>query len=125
MTAYIDMSAADLAGYLRRAGACKPYTGPLSMLDEATLAYRDKSPELDAAQRAFAEARYPCMRRDVPDEAWAAVAVTAAALAALLESLGTYVIPRCKRTGPCGTCNMPLDADGECRSSLGHTDGGG
>ena len=44
------------------------------------------------------------------------------ALAAALRPLGDARIARCKRPAGHGTCNIPLGDDGQCRSTLGHTD---
>jgi len=127
MSAYMDLSAADLAGCLRMARRCPHATGSLSQLDEATISYGSLFPAIDPAQRAFANARHAHMWSWSPaaqaysDEAWERTAVAAEALADALEPLGGYRIPRCKRPTGWGTCNLPL-RDGECRSQ-DHTDG--
>jgi hypothetical protein len=126
MSAYTELSAADIAGCLRMARRCPHATGSLSQLDEATLAYGSLFPEIDPVQRAFADARHAHMRSyrtavgNYSDEAWDRAVVAAEALADALEPLGGYRIARCKRPDPWGICNLPL-RDGECRSA-DHTD---
>ena len=126
MSAYTDLSAADLAGCLRMARRCPHATGSLSQLDEATLAYGSLFPAVDPVQRAFADARHAHMSswsaaaQAYSDEAWERAAEAAEALAGALEPLGDYRIPRCERPTGWGTCNMPL-RDGECRYPE-HTD---
>lgn len=129
MSAYIDLSAGDLAGCLRMARRCPHATGSLSQLDEATLSFGALFPDIDPLQRAFADARHAHMRswntarQAYSDKAWERAVAAAEALADKLEPLGDWSVPRCKRQTEWGTCNLPL-RDGECRSSLGHTDGG-
>lgn len=120
MSDFDDMTAAELAEFLRDAGGCS--TVHLAMLDEATIDYRRKSPHLARAQQAFAESRRACMGTGVSGEAWDRMAAAAGRLAKLLKPLGDFRIARCKRPAGWGTCNLALDDDGECRSSLGHTD---
>jgi hypothetical protein len=128
MSVYMDLTAAQLADCLELAGSFPGNTGALSMLDEATLAYGWRYDSIGPAQRAFADARHAHMssytteRGDYAPEAWDAAMTAARALADALRPLGDFALPRCKRTGPCGTCNMVLDDNGECHSSLGHTD---
>ncbi len=126
MSAYMDLSAADLAGCLRMARGCPHATGSLSQLDEATLSYGSLFPAIEPVQRAFAEARYAHMRswstaaQAYSNEAWERAAEAAETLADALDPLGDYRIPRCERQTGWGTCNLPL-RDGKCRSS-DHTD---
>jgi hypothetical protein len=127
MSAYTDLTAADIAGCLRMARHVPHATGSLSQLDEATFAYGSLFPGIEPLQRAFADARYAHMRSyssafgEYSDEAWERAVVAAEALADSLDGLGGYRIPRCKRQTGWGTCNLPL-RDGECRSSRNHTD---
>ena len=55
------------------------------------------------------------------DEAWQKAIDAAHALAAALRPLGGTVIARCEKRAGWGTCGLPLDDDGQCRSTLGHT----
>jgi hypothetical protein len=124
-----DCSAAELADLLDDMERYPHNTGSLSMLDEATMAFGNVSPDLAGLQRAFADARYAHMRSyrtetgSYSGEAWDAAMTAAHSLAAALRELGNVRIARCKRQAGFGTCNLPLDDDGECRSTLGHTDG--
>jgi len=124
-----DATAAELARDLEVMEDFPHNTGGLSMLDEATLAFGWKYPEVGSAQRAFADARHAHMRswstgaQAYSDEAWRTAMDAALSLAAALRKLGDMRIARCKRPAGWGTCNLPLDGDGECRSTLGHTDG--
>jgi hypothetical protein len=128
MSDYCDMTAAELANCLDMAASSTPNTGYLSLLDEATLEFGWRYDSVGPVQRAMADARHAHMRSyrtergDYAPEAWDRAAAAARNLAAALRPLGDTVIPRCKREGPCGTCNMGLDGNGECHSSLGHTD---
>lgn len=128
MSAYTDLTAAQLADCLELAERYPGNTGALSMLDEATLEYGWRYDSIGPAQRAFADARHAHMRSyttergDYSPEAWDKAMAAARDLAAALRPLGDFTFRRCKRQGPCGTCNMVLDDDGTCRSSLGHVD---
>lgn len=125
----MDRTAAELAGMLDGMEAFPHNTGGLSMLDEATLAFGRKSQHVAELQRAFASARLAHMRswsteaQAYSDEAWRAAMAVARSLAAALRELGDARIARCKRPAGWGTCDLPLDDDGQCRSTLGHTDG--
>lgn len=124
-----DCTAAELARDLDIMEEFPHNTGGLSMLDEATMAFGRKSQHVAELQRAFASARHAHMRswstelQSYSAEAWHAAMDAAHALAAALRELGDMRIARCKRPAGHGTCNLPLDDDGECRSTLGHTDG--
>lgn len=82
---------ADLLDDLRNR---PPSTAALSMAEEATIEWRDVSPELRKAHRAFSVARFAhkdamCGRTDRPvDEAWEAAIAAAGRLAAALRALG-------------------------------------
>ena len=124
-----DRTAAELADALEVMDDFPHNTGGLSLLDEATMAFGRKSPDVAELQRAFANARYAHMRSyrtetgGYSDEAWDTAMAAAHSLAAALRELGGVRIARCKRPAGWGTCNLPLEDDGQCRSSLGHTDG--
>jgi hypothetical protein len=68
-------------------------TGGLSMLDEATMAYGSRYPDIDPLQRAFARARYAHMgsyrtkTNSFTDESWRTAMDAAHALAAALRRL--------------------------------------
>ena len=119
-----DSTAAQLADALDIMVRHPHDTMGLSLLDEATMAFGDKSPELYEAQTAFANARdrhmrsYTTERGDYTDESWAGAMVAAGRLAALLRPLGDMRIARCKEAAGWGTCNLPLDADGACRGTF-------
>jgi len=125
---YQDLTPAELADALDMMERFPHNTGSLSMLDEATLAYR-KYPGVDRAQRAFAAARYAHMGSyrtetgNYDDEAWRKAMGAAHALAAALRPLGDARVERCKRQAGWGTCNIPLDDDGTCHVTE-HTDAG-
>ena len=115
-----DSTAAQLADALEIMARHPHNTGGLSLLDEATFAFGDKSPELYESQTAFANARYAHKRSyttergNYTDASWDEAMVAAARLAALLRPLGNMRIARCDRPN----CTLPLDSDGICRSSL-------
>jgi len=121
-----NSTAAELAEMLESMAAHPHNTGGLSMLDEATMAFRNKNPDIAAAQQAFAQARYAHMRSYISHSgtysqvSWEEAMRCARELAALLRPLGDTVISRCQREAGWGTCNLPLADDGTCRSSLGH-----
>ena len=123
-----DCTAAELARDLEIMEDFPHNTGGLSMLDEATMAFGRKNQHVAELQRAFADARHAHMRswsteaQAYSDEAWRTAMTAARSLAATLRELGDMRIARCKRPAGWGTCNLPLDDDGECRSTLGHTD---
>lgn len=129
MDDYKELSAADLAGCLDLVPDFPHNAGALSAIDEATLAFRRKYPKVDKAQREFADARHRHIRSyststgGYSDEAWQNAVTAAQRLADALRPLGSTRIARCKREAGFGTCNIPLDDDGECRSTLGHIDG--
>ena len=128
MSAYMDLTPAELADCLDMVGQFPGNTGALSQLDEATLAYGWRYATIGPPQRRLGAARHAYMRSYRPEagdyapEAWDAAVAAAGELAAALRPLGDATLPRCKRHGPCGTCNAVLDDDGQCRSSIGHDD---
>jgi hypothetical protein len=110
----MDMSAAELAGELEIMATFPEFAGALSMLEEAALGYGDR-PGVGARLRVFGTARRAQMHGGAPG----ATAEAARALAAELRALGGYKVPRCKQEAGWGTCNLPLDADGNCRQHPG------
>lgn len=123
-----DMTAVQLADQLDNVDSSPHATAYLSALDEATQAFRRMSPALAEAQMTFGHVRYDHKRSFSPaigaysDTSWEKVVDAAHALAAQLRPLGGTSILRCKRLAAHGVCNIPLDDDGVCRSTLGHTD---
>ncbi|MET9263722.1 hypothetical protein [Amycolatopsis sp. NPDC004079] len=121
-------SAVELADALETMESFPHNTGGLSMLDEATLAFGGKSAEIGEAQRTFSQARhahkssYSSASGGYSDDQWHQVMQAAHRLAALLRALGDVRIARCSRPASWGECGLPLDEDGQCRSSLGHAD---
>lgn len=121
-----DWSAAELADALDRMSGHPHNTGGLSMLDEATLAFGSKYPQVGEAQRAFAAARmahlssYSRTFEGYSEDAWRQAMDAAAHLAAALRPLGDTQIARCKEQTGWGTCNLPLDDDGACRRTDEH-----
>lgn len=81
MSILTDRTAAELADALEVMDGFPHNTGRLSMLDEATLAYRRKSPRLAELQGAFGNARSAHMRswsteaQAYSDEAWRAAMI--------------------------------------------------
>jgi hypothetical protein len=120
-------TAEELADLLEGMAHHPHNTGGLSMLDEATAAFGELWTPMAEAHQVFGSARYRHMRsysRDAggySDDAWEQAMNAARALARLLRPLGGFRIARCERQAPWGTCELPLDGEGACRSSLGHT----
>jgi len=121
-------TAEELANMLEAMSRHPHNTGGLSMLDEATLAFGNKDPKIREAQQDFSTARHRHHRswntqaQSYSDELWESALDCARKLATLLRPLGDTRITRCDREAGWGTCGLPLDDDGVCRSSLGHTD---
>lgn len=128
MSAYMDLTAAELADCLDLVPKHPHNTGALSQLDEATLAYGWKFPGVAGWQSAFADARHRHMysyRTEVgnySDEAWQEAVGAAHDLAVAMRRLGDLRLERCQRAAGWGTCNLVLDDDGTCHGQ-DHTDG--
>lgn len=122
----MDRTASELASMLDDMESAPHSTGSLSMLDEATLAFSRETPRLGELQRAFGIARithlYSWSDGAYSEQAWLTAMSAAHSLAAALRELGDARVARCKRPAGHGTCDIPLDRDGQCRSTLGHTD---
>lgn len=124
----MDPTAAELADMLDGMEDFPHNTGGLSMLDEATISFGRVSPDLQALQCALSRARYAHMQSyrtetgNYSAEAWHRAMIAAHSLADALRELGDMRIARCKRPARHGTCDLPLNENGECTSSLGHTD---
>jgi hypothetical protein len=116
-----NLTATRLAAELDHVRDYDPqYTGPLSMLDEATGYWAQRYPELAAAQKSFSDARYH--QKDVidrrrngdPKQAWADVVTTAATLAEALRPLGYTSLEYCEQQSTYGwRCTGVLN-DGRC-----------
>jgi hypothetical protein len=123
---YMDKSAAVIANALGTLEYGPPNAALLSMLTEATLAFDRVSEPIAQAQRQLRLARDHYLTADArhgdTTAAWQQVEQAARHLAILLRPLGDFRIPRCTRPTGHGTCNIPLDDDGQCRSTLGHLD---
>jgi hypothetical protein len=125
----MNLTPAELADELDRLRRFRHVTAPLSMLDQATLAYGARYPHISGPQRAFSSARHAHMRSystatgNYSDEAWDAAMDSARALATALRAEGVTMIDRCKRPTGWGTCDFPLDYDGTCHST-DHAEGG-
>ncbi len=127
MSDYINMTAAELAAELDQilnVPAKGAPTGWVSMLDEATLAYRATMPGTQVAemQHEFGNARsafmrsYTTERGDYDAFKWNKVQYAAANLACALRRLGEHRIARCTEEAGWGVCNLPLNEDGSCGS---------
>lgn len=122
-----DWTAAQLADALDGMRHHAHNTGGLSMLDEATLAFRFKYPNIAEPQQSFSAARHAHMRSysttgNYSQDAWDRAMAAAERLAAELRPLGDTRIARCKQTTGWGTCNLPLNDDGTCRMLAEHKD---
>lgn len=128
MSLYMDWSAKRLAEELVNTCYWPHSTSGLSALDEATVAFGTKYPQVADAQRAFSQARIAHMRswstetRRYSDDAWDKVAEAAQRLADALRPLGNARVARCKERADWGTCNQPLTTDGTCCSQRYHID---
>jgi hypothetical protein len=83
-------TAAEVADMLRFAAERGASTGALSMLDEATLAFRQHPGVMPALQE-FSAARFAYQRHG--ETGWQAVVEAARSLAAALEPLGEAQVP--------------------------------
>lgn len=114
-------TASELADILDRVKTFDPqYTGPLSMIDEATLSWTMRYPELAHAQSEFSSARHQ-YRPHEGLHAWPAVVDTAAALAAALRPLADTRLTFCGQHWNDGhACTGVIQDDGLCRYALDH-----
>lgn len=95
-------------------------TGPLSMLDEATLGWTWRYPQLTEAQQAFSRARHQQFPRTRTEQTWQEVVATAAALAAALRELGDVRLERCAAPAGWGPCGLVLPEQGPCLGEQEH-----
>ena len=100
MSAYDNVTPADLAGMLEMAARDGAPSGSLSCVEEAALRYLSRSGVIWDAVMALGLARSAWMRQIGPgvfaehdSAAWAKVAQAARGLAALLRSLGDEHLP--------------------------------
>lgn len=114
-----ERTAAELAAALDALQQESPTdTAWLSELEEETARWSKRHPHLDAPQRAFMDARAAQWPKTSSKETWRAVLASARALAVELRALGDAELPLCMGRTEWGTCRNPLDADGQCRSSI-------
>ncbi|MEU4080432.1 hypothetical protein [Streptomyces venezuelae] len=95
-------------------------TGPLSMLDEATLGWTWRYPQITEAQQAFSRARHQQFPRTRTEQTWQEVVATAAALSAAFRELGDVRLERCAVPAGWGTCGLALPEQGPCRGEQEH-----
>jgi hypothetical protein len=113
-------SATQLADELNSVKHYDPYyTGALSLLDEATLRWTGRHPELRAPQQAFATARSRQKRGGISDSDWPNVVSTAETLAQALRPYGNERLQFCGQRSVYGTCHG-LVHDGPCPRSSNH-----
>ncbi|MEU3877734.1 hypothetical protein [Streptomyces sp. NPDC029704] len=118
---YEEYTAAELADALVYVGRGSPEdTGTLSLLDQATLRWSMRHPELKDAHEAFAQARQAQWPRTRSEETWQTVVIRANELAAGLRELGDAVLVLCAEQGEWGTCRRPLGEDGQCPHAAQH-----
>ena len=128
MTTLGDLTAAELADGLEIMKHHPHNTGGLSMLDEATFSFGSKYPEVSGPQRAFARARVsPHALVSHRDRQLHGRGVAEGHRRGSRARCGPAAPRRhCNRqvreTGWMGNVRLPLDDDGQCRSTLGHTD---
>ena len=113
-----ELTAVELADALTQVRRLPPdLTGPPAMLDEATLGWCPRYPQLDPAQRAFAQARHRHMSpRTRTERTWQDLLATADALAAALRELGGVRLERCAAPTGWGRCGRALPEQGPCTS---------
>ncbi|MFF9785661.1 hypothetical protein [Streptomyces nigrescens] len=118
---YKELTATELADELERVRLFSPeLTGPLAMLDEASLGWPRRYPQLAEPQRAFSQARHAQWPRTRSEETWRQVVATASALAGALRELGDIDLERCTEQAGWGTCGLTLSEDGQCSAAQEH-----
>lgn len=114
-----DYTATQLAAELDQIPDYDPqYTGPLSLLDEATLRWTARFPQLDAAHRAFAQARSRHNLAAGRDN-WAETTRTAQELASAIRQHGDARLQFCNARSVYGTCHGQIH-NGPCPRSDKH-----
>ncbi|MFD4526638.1 hypothetical protein ACFWP7_22435 [Streptomyces sp. NPDC058470] len=118
---YSDLTSAELADALDRVRGLSPdLTGPLSMLDEASLGWTGRYPQLTELQQAFSQARHKQWPHTRTKQTWQEVVTTAGALATALRELGDIRLERCTARTGWGTCGLALPEKGSCRAEREH-----
>ncbi|MCX4681351.1 hypothetical protein OG413_45425 [Streptomyces sp. NBC_01433] len=116
-----DCTAAELANALDSVRHGSPEnTGILSLLDQATLRWAMRHPELVPRQQAFAQARQAQWPRTRSETTWQTVVASASKLATALREHGDAELRLCQERTGWGTCHLPLPKDGPCRSAAEH-----
>lgn len=118
---YQDFTSAELADALDRVKDLSPeLTGPLSMLDEASLGWIRRYPQLAEPQQAFSQARHQQWPHSRTVQTWQEVVTTAATLATALRGLGDIHLDRCTEQTGWGRCGLALPEQGPCRAEQDH-----
>lgn len=118
---YENYTATELADALKSVLYGSPEnTSTLSMLDQATLRWAMRHPELADRQRAFSQARHAHWPGTRSNETWGNVLACASELSSSLRELGDVELALCQEQTGWGTCNFPFSEDGHCPSSSEH-----
>ncbi|MEV7157198.1 hypothetical protein AB0N77_21660 [Streptomyces misionensis] len=118
---YDELAAVELADALTCVRKLSPEaTGPLSMLDEATLGWSWRYPQLAELQQAFAQARSRQWPHTRTEQTWQDVITTAEALAEALRELGDVRLARCTEPTGWGSCGRVLAEQGSPCTSQEH-----
>ncbi|MFG2211971.1 hypothetical protein [Streptomyces sp. NPDC048638] len=118
---YKEYTATELAGELSGVRHLSPeLTGPLAMLDEASLGWTMRYPQLAEAQQAFAQARGQQWPRTRTEQTWEQVVACADNLASALRELGDSSLDFCDQPTAWGTCDRVLPEHGVCRGVRNH-----
>ncbi|MGW7579677.1 hypothetical protein ACWGKU_05215 [Kitasatospora sp. NPDC054768] len=117
-----EATASELAIALRHLKrATPPRTVHLTNLVEVTAHWTLHNPDLATAHAAFATARAAYWPYNDTDEAWAALATAAVALAERLDQFGDTQLEQCDHSLKDGTaCPGILDLKGTCRYASHH-----
>ncbi|MEW1760362.1 hypothetical protein AB0393_28110 [Streptomyces cyaneofuscatus] len=114
-------TAAELADELSGVRHLSPeMTGSLSMLDEASLGWTTRYPQLAEAHQAFAQARGQQWPRTRTEQTWQQVVAAADTLASALRELGDVRLEHCTQPTSWGTCDRVLPENGSCRGAHEH-----
>jgi hypothetical protein len=118
---YQEFTATELAEALDRVRHLSPeQTGPLAMVDEASLGWTGRYPQLAEPQQAFAQARGKQWPHSRTEQTWQEVVTAASGLAAELRKLGDISLERCTDQTGWGTCGLALPESGACRGAHAH-----
>ncbi|MEO3976757.1 hypothetical protein [Streptomyces sp. CAU 1734] len=117
---YPDITAVELADQLEAVRDVPPdLTGPLALLDEASLSWTLRYPQLTEPHRAFAEVRGRLWPHSRTETTWNETVTAASALADGLRELGDIRLERCSEATEEGPCNRVLREGGRCAGSHG------